>query len=139
MVRGEPILVRANQIILWVTLAHQRFRFPNPYAIPFPVILDTGHTHSFALHERHLVEWAGLQPEMLDISGEVRDRGRRLFLRTANIWIHLNQSRDQNLLERHSPNLVEARRGIAVYPGRTPSTAHSRFACDRRERAHSEN
>jgi hypothetical protein len=46
VVRGERVRVRANQIILWVSLSLRRIDSVNPIAHPFPVILDTGHTHS---------------------------------------------------------------------------------------------
>ncbi len=116
-VNGEPILVRADQIILWVTLGLQRLKIPNPSAKPFPVILDTGHTHSFSIHERHLVEWAGLQSDALQILSGVRDRGQRLLQRAANIWVHSNQRGEREKLEDQPPHRVEAFTGIAVYPG----------------------
>ncbi len=37
-VRGERVLVKANQIIIWVSLGHQRLGVPNPAATPFPAI-----------------------------------------------------------------------------------------------------
>ena len=57
VVRDERVRVRANQIILWVSLTLGRVKTANPTAIPFPVILDTGHTHSLSIQERHLIEW----------------------------------------------------------------------------------
>src|SRR5437764_7018167 len=74
--RHEPIRVRANQIIVWVSLGPARTAEPNPAAVPFPVVLDTGHTHTFAIQERHLMDWAGLQPNALAPTGAVRDRDR---------------------------------------------------------------
>jgi len=93
VVRGERVRVRANQIILWVSLTRRSVRAPNPSAIPFPVILDTGHTHSLSLQERHLVAWAGLRPESLSELGQIRERNVRVPLRAANIWIHANDQR----------------------------------------------
>lgn len=117
MVRGERVRVRADQIILWVSISLEEFNDPNSSVIPFPVILDTGHTHSFSLHERHLAEWAGLQPDALRILAAVRDRNQRLFLRAANIWIHANERGNREELAKQSPHLVDALQGIAVYPG----------------------
>jgi len=82
--------VRANQIILWVSLTLGRVKTVNPTAIPFPVILDTGHTHSLSIQERQLIEWAGLRTEMLAVRMAVRERGQRVLLRAANIWVHPN-------------------------------------------------
>src|SRR5436309_3224171 len=80
------------------------------------VILDTGHTHSLSLHERHLTEWAGLRPESLAVFAAVRERGQRLSLRAANIWVHPNEPGERRVSDR-PPQFVEAVRGIAVYPG----------------------
>ncbi len=116
-VNGEDILVRANQIILWVTLGLRRLDIPNPSATPFPAILDTGHTHSFSIHERHLQEWAGLHPDTLAVVTGVRHRGQRLLQRAANIWVDANERKELEQLEEQRPQLVQARSGIAVYPG----------------------
>jgi hypothetical protein len=116
VVRGERVLVRANQIIVWVSLTLARVKSPNPTAIPFPAILDTGHTHSFSIQERHLVEWAGFRPEGLTVLGTVRERRQRVPVREANIWVHPNVRGVRDELADRPPHLVEARRGIAVYP-----------------------
>jgi hypothetical protein len=118
-VRGERVMVGANQIILWVSLALKRLGIPNPAAIPFPAILDTGHTHTFSLHERHLFEWASIPPDTLPVVAAVRERGsrRRLLLRAANIWVHPNRKGELKNLAEQVPHLIEADRGIAVYPG----------------------
>ena len=116
-VRGDQVLVRGNQIIVWVTLTLQHIDIPNPSAVPFPAILDTGHSHSFSLNERHLVDWAGLRPEALRALSAVRDRGQRLSLRAANFWVHPNESGRRDLQSGESPSLVETPTGIAVFPG----------------------
>jgi hypothetical protein len=90
-IRGERVRLRPNQIILWVSLSLQRVNSTNPVAIPFPAILDTGHTHTFSINEHHLIEWAGLRPGMLSALGAIRDRGQRILLRAADIWVHPNE------------------------------------------------
>ena len=117
VVRGERIRVRANQIILWVSLTIQRVKAPNPTAAPFPAILDTGHNHSFSIHERHLLDWAGLRPEDLGVLRPIRDRGQRVMLRPANIWVHANVPHHRDRLADRPPCLVAASQGVAVYPG----------------------
>jgi hypothetical protein len=115
LVHGERVRVRANQIIAWVSLGLQRLLEPNPTALPFPAILDTGHTHSFAIQERHLVDWAGIQPESLAVLGAARERGQRVLLHAANIWVHPNERNRRSQLARRPPYLLEALSGIAVY------------------------
>jgi hypothetical protein len=90
---------------------------PNPSAVPFPVILDTGHNHTFSIHERHLLDWAGFRPDSLGVLGPIRDRGQRVLLRMANIWVHANVPRHRDRLADRPPRLVAAPQGIAVYPG----------------------
>ena len=86
-VRGERVPIRQHQIIVWISLTEQRQLQPNTGTLPFPAILDTGHTHSFAIQERHLIEWAGLRPESLLVLGQLRDRERNKQLprRQANL------------------------------------------------------
>lgn len=116
VVRGERVPVRANQIIAWVSLTLRRVMSPDPRAVPFPVILDTGHTHSFAIQARHLVEWAGIDIEALPRLGYVQDRDVRLPLRAANLWVHANERGMRDRLADRPPHPVEAKYGIAVYP-----------------------
>ena len=117
VVRGERVRIRADQIILWVSLTLQRVKEPNPSVLPFPVILDTGHNHTFSIHERHLIDWAGLRPDVLGVLGPIRDRGQRVLLRMANIWVHPNEPHHRDRLAARPPHLVGAPQGIAVYPG----------------------
>jgi hypothetical protein len=117
VVRNEIVRVREHQIIVWVTLSLYRIATVNPMAIPFPVILDTGHNHSFSIHERHLAEWAGLQLNSLNVLSAIRHRGQRVLLRAANIWVHPNE---QGFRDKHSdisPHVIKAETGIAIYPG----------------------
>lgn len=80
------------------------------------MILDTGYTHSFSIQERHLIEWAGFHSDMLSVVGSIRERDQRVLLREANIWVHPNVRGVRDRLADRSPCLVEAKRGIAVYP-----------------------
>jgi hypothetical protein len=116
VVRGERVRLRANQIILWVSLTTEAAGEPNPSAAPFPAILDAGHNHSFSIHERHLVGWAGLRPAALDLIDHTRHLGRDIPLRAAKIWVHPNEPRHRERLADRPPHLVTAGRGIGVYP-----------------------
>ena len=115
--RGERVRVRADQIIVWVSLSLRRLAEQNPSVVPFPAILDTGHNHTFSISEHHLVRWTGHRPEMFEARSAVRDRGRRVLLRIANVWVHPNASGQRERLTNSPPFLLRARTGIAVYPG----------------------
>lgn len=117
IVRDERIRIRAEQIMVWISLSRKLTEEQNPAIRPFPAILDTGLNHSLAISERHLHEWAGLNLDSLEIGGWIRDRGQRLLLRKANIWVHTNVSGSQERLVDSPPHLLRSRTGIAVYPG----------------------
>jgi hypothetical protein len=116
-VHNERVRIRADQIIVWVSLSLKPLGEPNPSVRPFPAILDTGHNHSFSIAERHLAEWAILRPERLAVLGSVRERGRRISLHSATIWAHPNERGSRERLSNRPPTRLQARKGIAVYPG----------------------
>jgi hypothetical protein len=117
IIRSERIRIRANQIVVWITLSDSRTKVPNPASTPFPAVLDTGHNHTLSLQERHLVVWAGITASSLSDAGFTRDRGVRVALRFANIWVHANLPRSLDRLADRPPHLLSAERGIAIYPG----------------------
>jgi hypothetical protein len=117
--REERVRVRGDQIIAWVTLTRALTGVRDPRLVPFPAILDTGHNDTFSIQERHLVEWAGLDPTSLPRAAAARDRGLRLTLRTAEIWVHRNQPGTRDRLAAAEPYGLSAPRGIAVYPSAT--------------------
>jgi hypothetical protein len=115
--RGDRVLVRANQIILWVSLSLPRFNVVSPEATPFPALLDTGYNHTLAMHERHLNEWARLRLDQLNILSAIHDRDQLVSLRAASLWIHPNVRGLHEKLAQTIPYRIDAKRGIAVYPG----------------------
>jgi hypothetical protein len=115
-IRGKAVRIRADQLILWASLTIRQVLSPNPLAIPFPVILDTGHSHNLSIQERHLVEWGGLRADSLPPLGAVRERGVRIPLRAADIWVHPNRPGSGELRTGRTPQLVAVPGGIAVYP-----------------------
>jgi hypothetical protein len=117
IIRGERVRIRENQIIAWVSLFTPRLTIPNPSSRPFPAILDTGHTHSFSIHKRHLIEWAGIEPDMLPARGARRDSERqtRIILREANLWLHCNQQGYRDRLVDQPAKPILTQQGIAVY------------------------
>jgi hypothetical protein len=114
--RRQRVRVRGNQIILWVTVSPRRLGPPDPRLTPFPAVLDTGYNHTLAVQERHLVEWSGLDPETLPEIGHARDRGRRISLDPADVWIHRTEPGSHDRLTGDPPHAVSAAQGIAVYP-----------------------
>jgi hypothetical protein len=113
---SDLIRLRANQIVLWMSLTQVRLRSPNPLADPFPVILDTGFTHTLAINTSHLSQWARLEQERMPRLGSTNDRGLRVPLVAANLWLHPNVSNSREPDHHKVPMSVSADQGIAVYP-----------------------
>jgi hypothetical protein len=114
--RGQRVRVRGDQIIVWVTLTKPLTGAHDPRVVPFPAILDTGHNHTFSIQERHLIDWAGLNPAILTETGSTRDRGERIRLRAATVWVHRNEPGSRERLTADEPIELLAPQGIAIYP-----------------------
>jgi hypothetical protein len=115
-VRGRPVPIKADQIIVWISITEGRdLEFDNGRPF-FPAILDTGFTHNFSIREAHLIHWAGLDPRYLKQSGETRIHGDRLQLLEADVWIRRNQSGERDRFRDQVPFRLEIDSGIAIYP-----------------------
>jgi hypothetical protein len=111
----ERVRVKAHQIIVWVSVNMHGVLDPGN-APRFPAILDTGHTHYFSIQEQHLINWAGIRPQLLHVLGSLREGGRRVPLRAAHLWIHPNRRGKRDEFTNEPPVRLEFARGIAVYP-----------------------
>jgi hypothetical protein len=116
VVRGERVRLRANQLIAWASVTPLHVQELSPAAAVFPVIVDTGHTHSFSIQQRHLVDWAGLRPDAMAVTGAAREQGRRLILRAARVWVRPNTPGTRDRLADSPPVLLAPSSGVAVYP-----------------------
>lgn len=115
-VHGERLLVKAYQIIVWVSICLEEEEVWNPRSARIPAILDTGHTHNLSIQRRHLVQWAGIHPEMLPMHGHLRERGRSLPARRADLWLYQNEPGHRDVLMNQPPGRLGLSGGIAVYP-----------------------
>lgn len=87
----------------------------------FPVLLDIGLSHNFALSEDQLLRWAGLHPRSLPLLGHARLSGLPVDLRDADVWLYGNQPGQRDLFTDQPPFGLQLHRGIAVYPRDTPN------------------
>jgi hypothetical protein len=115
-VRGEPVRVKAYEVIVWVSVSPTFFVDWHPSTPAFPAILDTAHTHNFSIQEEHLIRWAGLRPEALRQLGHIRQSGQRVPIYAANVWIHRNRRGRRDLRLDPPPYCLELSRGIAISP-----------------------
>jgi hypothetical protein len=112
----ERVAIKAFEIATWVSLGIRRGGPFSPAAPRFPALIDTAHTHFFAIQEKHLRRWAQLRPEELRIQGQVRQGGRTLQLHAAVLWVFPNVPGQRDDLQDRPPFRLELARGIAVYP-----------------------
>jgi hypothetical protein len=115
-VHGERLLVKAYQIIVWVSICPEEEEAWNPRSARIPAILDTGHSHNFSIQRRHLVQWAGIHPESLSRSGYLRERGRNLPAHAADLWLYRNEPGQRDVFANQPPGRLGISGGIAVYP-----------------------
>ncbi len=122
IVQGHEVPIKADQIIVWVSLAEGGKAHLDRGCPHFPAILDTGHTHNFSIQEQQLVQWAGLDQRVLTKLGEIRIGADRLPLLEADVWLHANVPGKREVAAGRAPFCLELDAGVAVYP-RTVATA----------------
>ncbi len=115
-VRGQSVVVKRHQIIVWVSLAELGFSTLHPETPHFPALLDTGCNHNLIIPEQLLREWAGIHPQYLPRAQDTRLFGEHVPQFAANIWLHANELRERDRFANRPPFLLEAYPGIVVLP-----------------------
>lgn len=115
-VQGREVPIKADQIIVSVSLSPGGARSLERGAPQFPAILDTGHNHNFSIQEDHLIRWAGMDPRTLSRLGEIRLGNDRLPLLEANVRIFPNVRGKRDVAAGGAPLCLELDAGVAVYP-----------------------
>jgi len=116
IVRGQEVPIKADQIVVWMSLSEGGRGSLDPEPLRFPAIVDTGHTHNFSIQEQQLAEWAGLDSRLLTKLGEIRIGSDRLPLLDVDAWLHPNIPGKRDVATGRSPFCLELDEGIAVYP-----------------------
>ena len=112
---GGSVRVKPYQIVVAISVSLQALREWDPHTPRFPAILDTGNNHNLSISRGHLLRWAGLQAEALQIIGAIRERQQRIPLHAASVWLHRNRPGEQAMTDQEPvPLMLEE--GIAVYP-----------------------
>jgi hypothetical protein len=118
---GQHITIKADQIIVWGSVAPRRQTALPANAARFPAILDTGLSHNFAIREEQLAQWAGVPLPILPVLGHARAGGVGTNVLDADVWLHRNRPGQRDELIDRSPFRLQLRRGILVYPRGTPN------------------
>jgi hypothetical protein len=114
-VRGETVHIKPYQIVVWVSIGLRQFMRWDRRAPRLPAILDTGNNHNLSIGHAQLVRWAGIQLASLRRLGTIRERGTRVPLHAARLWLHPNLpgAREVRSIE---PIPLKIEEGIAIYP-----------------------
>src|SRR5438045_208112 len=113
----ERIPVLPYQIIVWVSVTARTVPSLSPSALRLPAILDTGHSHNFSIHERHLAEWAQMPPQLLPQRGIITVAKQAISLYSAAVWIHPNRPGFRDDFADRPAHRLDLREGIAVHTG----------------------
>src|SRR5437660_1174975 len=84
------VIVRAFQIVCWVSLTPPGITRLPVNSPRFPAVLDTGCNHNLVLREEHLNRWAGLELTALWY-GSIRVNQEPVPLLKAKLWLHPNK------------------------------------------------
>lgn len=109
-VGDEVVLIRAYQIIVWVSLAAGDQPASGQV---FPAVLDTGHGHNFSIRENQLLRWAGLAAEDLPRCGAILINGQETALHAADMWIYRNRAGTAERLP--GPVRLELPNGVSIF------------------------
>jgi hypothetical protein len=108
--------LRPPKIIVGIslTLLDEKSAFPQG-VVTLPAILDTGFNRTLEIDEGHLVRWAGLRKEHLELAAKDRSHeGRKYDLYEANIWLHRTPYTGPRTPPAQSPLLLENSRQVRV-------------------------
>lgn len=110
------VTTHPNQILVWVSVHLAGILEPEGNIPRFPALLDTGNNIGFAVQDRHLREWAGIDPRSLEPNEEVEINGQVVGRREAVVRLYPNVPGRLEAATGQPPFLLEMGQGIAVYP-----------------------
>jgi hypothetical protein len=102
----EAVTIKRYQIAAWASV--------NDAGRPFPIVIDTGHSHNFSITESLLRRWAGLTPNDLRFIGTTKLKGERLNQYRADLRLHRNRPVTMELRDGHF--LMTLDEGISIVP-----------------------
>jgi hypothetical protein len=80
-----------------------------------PALLDTGNNFDFSIQHRHLREWAGVDPELLPLLGNVEIDNLTVDRREAAVWLYPNVPGQRDVASGRTPFRLRMQKGIAIY------------------------
>jgi hypothetical protein len=112
---GRYVTIRADQILVWMSVHLSGVLVPEENIPRFPALLDTGNNFGFSVQDRHLRERAGIDPALLADLGVIKIEGQFVTCRAATVWLYPNVPGRQDAAGGRTPFRLEMRQGIAIY------------------------
>ncbi len=109
------VTIHANQILVWVSVHLSGVLAPDEKIPKLPALVDTGNNFGLSVQDRHLREWAGIDPGMLEVRGDIAIDGKVVTRRTATVWLYPNLPGRHDPSRGRPPFRLSLRNGIAVY------------------------
>ncbi len=102
---------------MWVSVHLSGIVVPEEKIPKLPALLDTGNNFGFSVQDRHLREWAGIDPDRLEVRGDIAIEGKVVTRREATVRVHPNVLGRLDAAEGLPPFRLDMGKGIAVYTG----------------------
>ncbi|HZW33497.1 MAG TPA: hypothetical protein VFF52_22450 [Isosphaeraceae bacterium] len=109
------VTIRADQIPVWVSVHLGGVLVLEPNIPRFSALLDTGNNFGFSVQDRHLREWAGIDPGLLADLGVIKIEGQPVACREATVWLYPNSPGRPEVASSRPPSRLEMRKGIVVH------------------------
>jgi hypothetical protein len=109
------VTIHANQILVWVSVHLSGILVPEENIPRFSALVDTGNNFGFSVRDRHLREWAGIDPDLLDVRGDIAIEGSVVTRRRSTVCLYANVPGWQDAASDRPPFRLEMSKGIAVY------------------------
>ena len=108
------VTIHANQVLVWVSVGLSGVLTPEANIPRFPALLDTGNNFGFSVQDRHLREWAGIDPALLEFLGDIEINEQVVTRRKATVWLYPNVPGGQDTVGGGSPFRLELSKGLAI-------------------------
>jgi hypothetical protein len=109
------VTVHRNQMLVWVSVHLAGALEPEENIPRFPTLLDTGNNVDFSIQDRHLRDWAGVDPSLLVSLGEIEINRQVVKLRRATVWLYPNIPGRQDVADNQRAFRLRMGGGIAVH------------------------
>jgi hypothetical protein len=137
--QGPALRVLHNQIVVWVSLTPRHAPYDAVPVFPsvtrrFPAVLDCGYNDSFMLNERHVTDWALLDPHTFPVLGlectirKARDASKqyapdedssrtvKIPYREGWLWLHRPKPGFRDEVSEESPERLFLPPGFVIVP-----------------------